>query len=127
MPNSQPSSNMNTTSATTESAYLEPMQYISASGTCSIEFTNILNSTHYSTDPEDILVTVNEEAMTKLLIDQFKHVGASIECETKAVPFLCQHLFGLCDELGISIQPTIQPTIISVKRLETQCVLGSGN
>ena len=98
---------MNTTSATTESACLESLQYISASGTCLIEFTNILNSSHCSTDPEDILVTVNEEATTKQLIDGLTTVGASIECKTKAIPFLCLHLFGLCGELGFSIQPTI--------------------
>ena len=48
----------------------------------------------------------NEEDTATQLIDGLTSLGASAECIRKAIPFLGQHLFGLCDGSGVSIWPT---------------------
>ena len=48
----------------------------------------------------------NEEEFATQLINGLNFIGASAECKEKAIPFLCLHLFGLCVESGVSIQPT---------------------
>ena len=48
----------------------------------------------------------NEEVTVARLINGLAIVGASDECRSKAVPFFCQHLFGLCGVSGVSILPT---------------------
>ena len=48
----------------------------------------------------------NEEDMVMQLINGLSLIGASEECQSKAIPLLCLHLFGLCGEQGVSIQPT---------------------
>ena len=53
-----------------------------------------------------MLVVRNEEARATQLINELISIGASVECRRKAIPFVCQHLFGLCGGLGVFIQPT---------------------
>ena len=53
-----------------------------------------------------MLIVKNEEATASLLINELKSAGASAECISKAVPFFCLYLFGLCGLSGVSIQPT---------------------
>ena len=53
-----------------------------------------------------MLVVRNEEATATQLINELNSIGASVECRRKAIPFVCQHLFGLCGGLGVFIQPT---------------------
>ena len=48
----------------------------------------------------------NEEDTATQLINGLTSLGASAECLSKAVPFLCLHLFGLCGASGVAIQPT---------------------
>ena len=48
----------------------------------------------------------NEENTATQLINGLTSLGASAECLSKAVPFLCLHLFGLCGVSGVTIQPT---------------------
>ena len=48
----------------------------------------------------------NEENTAAQLINGLTSLGASDECLSNAVPFLCLHLFGLCDVSGVTIQPT---------------------
>ena len=53
-----------------------------------------------------MLVVRNEEATATQLINELISIGSSVECRSKAIPFVCQHLFGLCGGLGVFIQPT---------------------
>ena len=48
----------------------------------------------------------NEENTATQLINGLTSLGASAECLSKAVPFLCLHIFGLCGVSGATIQPT---------------------
>ena len=48
----------------------------------------------------------NEEDTATKLINGLTSLGASAECLSKAVPFLCLHLFGLCGVSGVEIQST---------------------
>ena len=74
---------------------------------CQLELANILTSSNCSPDPDgNIFVGRNEEEFAPQLINGLDFIGASAECKRKAVPFLCLHLFGLCVESGVSIQPT---------------------
>ena len=89
------------------SACSAPLLYTSTRGTCQTEFSNILTSSNCSPDSEGgVLVTMNNESLAMQLITGLTIIGASAECKKKAAPFLCQFLFGLCGDIGISIQPT---------------------
>ena len=71
------------------------------------EFSNILSSSYCLPGPEGyISVLRNEEATATQLINGLTSLGASAECLSKAVPFLCLHLFGLCDVSAVAIQST---------------------
>ena len=84
-----------------------PLRYATASGICLTELANILVSSKCLPDPEGyLLVMQNEEDTATQLINGLTTLGASAECISKAIPFLCQHLFGLCDGSGVSIWPT---------------------
>ena len=84
-----------------------PVQYATISGTCQLELANILTSSNCSPDPDgNIFVGRNEEEFAPQLINGLNFIGASAECKEKAVSFFCLHLFGLCIESGVSIQPT---------------------
>ena len=52
-----------------------------------------------------MLVVRNEEDTATQLINELISIGASVECRRKVIPFVCQHLFGLCGGLGVFIQP----------------------
>ena len=84
-----------------------PLQYATTSGICLTEFISILTSSNCPLAPEgNITVLRNEEVTVARLINGLAIVGASDECRSKAVPFFCQHLFGLCGVSGVSILPT---------------------
>ena len=84
-----------------------PLKYDKINGICLRELANILASSNCLPDLEgNVLVVRNEEATATQLMNGLTSIGASVECRRKAVPFLCQHLFGLCSESGVSIQPT---------------------
>ena len=52
-----------------------------------------------------MFVVRNEEATSTQLINELISIGASVECRRKVIPFVCQHLFGMCGELEVFIQP----------------------
>ena len=55
----------------------------------------------------NILVTQNDESTASQMVFGLSIIKPSPECRELVVPFLCLYLFGLCDMLGIFIQPTI--------------------
>ena len=84
-----------------------PLKYATTNGICLRELANILASSNCLPDAEgNVLVVRNEEATATQLVNGLTSIGASVECRRKAVPFLCQHLFGLCSGSGFFIPPT---------------------
>ena len=97
----------NGTAASSDSVCSVPLQYATTNGVCLTEFANILTSANCPLDQErNVLVVRNEEDTATQLINELISIGASVECRRKVIPFVCQHLFGLCGELGVFIQPT---------------------
>ena len=84
-----------------------PLQYNTTTDICLLEFSHIFASSDCPFDPkESVLVIRNDEFKATQIVNQLNSIGANAECRGKAVPFLCLHLFGLCVESGVSIQPT---------------------
>ena len=85
-----------------------PLQYAATSGICLTEFIWIYigKSITLAAPEGNITVLRIEEITVARLINGLAIVGASDECRSKAVPFFCQHLFGLCVVSGVSILPT---------------------
>ena len=73
-------------------------------GMCQSALEDVLLSMN-SDARESHLVLRNEETNARLLISALNQIS-SPECRVAAIPFLCMHLFGLCDSSGVSIQPT---------------------
>ena len=97
----------NTTNTSGNHGCSEPLRYATTSDVCLMELANILTSSNCPLDPEgNILVLKNEETTATQLMFGLNTFGASEECVRKAVPFVCQYLFGLCDGSGVSIQPS---------------------
>ena len=76
---------------------------------CENSLVDILSSMNCDTDlGGNILVQQNGESTASQIqygLDNF--INPSPECRELMVPFLCLHLFGLCDMSGIFIRPTI--------------------
>ena len=76
-------------------------------GICQTPLTSILLSMNCVPDREgSILVLQNEESTASELISGLEVLKPSDACRKAVVPFFCLYLFGLCDESGVSIQPT---------------------
>ena len=83
------------------------LQYDMTLDICLVELSNILSSSNCPSNSEEIMfVKKGEEATAIQILNKLHSTEASTECRRKAVPFLCLHLFGLCVESGVSIQPT---------------------
>ena len=84
-----------------------PLHYLTTSNICLMEFSIILTSLNCSFNPEGtVFVKENNKTITTQILNKLNLIGTNAECRRKAVPFLCLHLFGLCVESGVSIQPT---------------------
>ena len=80
------------------------MPYPTEGGLCQSVLEDTLLS--MNCDIEDSpLVLRDAETNARLLIPAVGQ-SPSPECRAAAIPFLCLHLFGLCDGSGVSIQPT---------------------
>ena len=81
--------------------------YTVTNGICQTPLTSILLSMNCVLDREgNILVLQNEESTASELISGLEFLQPSDACRKAVVPFFCLYLFGLCDESGVSIQPT---------------------
>ena len=84
-----------------------PLHYTTTSGVCLMELSGILTFSNCLSNSEgNVLVEKNNETTATNILNKLNSIRASAECRRKAVPFLCLHLFGLCVESGVSIQPT---------------------
>ncbi len=46
-----------------------------------------------------------------LVLNGLEFLNPSQECKDKVAPFLCLHLFGLCGDTGIRLQPTLDQCV----------------
>ena len=84
---------------------LSAVPYPTKTGLCQSALEDILLSMNCESGESPLVLRDNEEN-AGLLIPALLSQSPSPECREAVIPFLCLHLFGLCDSSGVSIQPT---------------------
>ena len=86
-------------------AYPYPAQ---ANSICRDALENIL-STKMNCEPTGApLVLRDGSTSAQILLFGLDRLGSSEQCREAVIPFMCLHLFGLCDTSGVFFQPTVQ-------------------
>ena len=79
--------------------------YPTPGGVCQTALQSVLLS--LKCDPTGAPLVLSDQEMTiNDYLSNLELILPSVECREAVTPFLCLHLFGLCDSTGVSLQPT---------------------